>query len=497
MIKSDSYIANYRDSESQNLLPPIHTSHKRNPLKAPTLTQIDGLKIISWNIQSKNSITFGNKFEDNDFCKIIRDHDIVCLQETRSNVELKEFVAYNSIRQNKQRSGGGVSILVRKNIARNVTPLYCKNLSDILAIKISKNLIDRPFDLFIICCYLTPIGSKFRKSLDADIWDTVNDFVNTLSSKGKIFMCGDLNARTGGLSDLLVPNKPVLCDPLSHSLPLELNIESNDSDNLIAAIPPRNSKDTAINSDGRALLDLCTSNNIHILNGRTVGDLFGSQTLHNVRGSSCIDYFLAPTDCRQLVRSMNVLGFTEFSDHCPISLTLTIPSPDVRPCLTPCEKVNPETVSKKFLVNKISSINFSHRLRSPEFQQKFRTFIDSVNQGQENQFKSANDANESFTDILIDCANKSLKTVDTARGKSKKHKQKWHDDSCKLSQKLLRKSVKKLNKAKRNEKLEEPTILHELVQQLYSNKKLTGAKCPVQKGSSKGNLTRTSKMAKS
>ena len=208
LLEFDSYIANCRDSESPRLLSQIiDTTHK--PLKAPTFTKIDSLKIISWNIQSKNSATFGNKFEVDRFCNTIKEHDIACLQEIRSNVELKDFVAYNSIRKNNQRSGGGVSILVRKSISRHVTPIYCKNLSDIMAIKISKNLIDRPFDMFIICCYLAPVASKFRKNLDSDMWDTLNDFVNTISSKGKTFMCGDFNARTGDLGDLLVPSKPV------------------------------------------------------------------------------------------------------------------------------------------------------------------------------------------------------------------------------------------------------------------------------------------------
>jgi exonuclease III len=99
---------------------------------------------MSWNIQSKNSTTLGNKFAIERFEKIVRNHDIVCLQETRSNVELKDYVVFNSIRKNSQRSGGGVSVLVRKKFSRNVTPFYCKNLSDVMAIKISHKMIDRP-----------------------------------------------------------------------------------------------------------------------------------------------------------------------------------------------------------------------------------------------------------------------------------------------------------------------------------------------------------------
>ena len=465
---SDFITANCRDSESKfSLNLPTHSPNQ--PLETPTHT-IDGLKFMSWNIQSKNSTTLGNKFAIERFEKIVRNHDIICLQETRSNVELKDYVVFNSIRKNSQRSGGGVSVLVRKEFSRNVTPFYCKNLSDVMAIKISHKMIDRPWDLILVCCYLAPIASKYRKALDTNIWDTVNDFVNTLSSKGKIFLCGDLNARSGNLSDLLIPSKPILSNPLSHSLPPELNIESYDHEDMVSTIPPRNNQDTVINSDGRALLDLCTSNNIHILNGRTIGDLFGSHTLHNIRGSTCIDYFLAPTDCRSLIKSLKVLDFTEFSDHCPLSLNLSLrPTDSGSPPLKSCNTRTPEALPNKFIINKNSVANFSKKLCSLEFQQRFSDF--EVSLSQEIQSTSVEYANDAFSEILVDCANQSLKTINPDSCKNRKHKQKWHDNCCKQQKNLFRKSVNNLNKFKKNIDPKDPRVLKDLVRNLYSHKK--------------------------
>ena len=141
--------------------------------------------------------------------------------------------------------------------------------------------------------------------------------------KGDVFVCGDFNARSGTTSDLICPSKTIAGNYLSQSLPPELNLETSDISNCIANIPPRNNQDDVINTDGRELLDFSCSHNLHILNGRTIGDLFGSKTLHNVRGSSCIDYILAPTQLRRHISSFKVLDFTEFSDHCPLSLSLT------------------------------------------------------------------------------------------------------------------------------------------------------------------------------
>ncbi len=326
-----------------------------------------------------------------------------------------------------------------------------------------------------MCCYLAPINSNFRKQLETDAWDSINDFLCTIASKGKLFLCGDLNARTGNLSDLLDPSKLVLSNQLSHSLPPELNIESHDTSNYISTIPPRNNQDTTINSDGRALIDTCISTNLHILNGRTVGDLFGSRTLHNVRGSSCIDYVLAPTDSRLLVKSFKVLNFTEFSDHCPLSITLSLPSLNPDSAITNKTSTNyADTVPQKFIINKDASENYSKCLGSSEFLGKFDDFVRAVECGE--YANAPHDANNNFTNILTDCAERVLKKSNPIlnsnnRGEPKQ-KQKWFDKNCKLTQKAFRKSVHKFNAAKAKKSSIDPQTMNDLIKKLYDNKKI-------------------------
>jgi len=64
----------------------------------------------------------------------------------------------------------------------------------------------------------------------------------------------------------------------------------------------RNSQDKTCCSRGRELLDLCTSCNIHILNGRTIGDLSGNLTSFQFDGNSVVDYCLVSD---QFLHSVN------------------------------------------------------------------------------------------------------------------------------------------------------------------------------------------------
>ena len=53
---------------------------------------------------------------------------------------------------------------------------------------------------------------------------------------------------------------------------------------------PRISCDKTTNQYGKWLIDLCSDNQMYIVNGHTLGDLAGKFTCHTPRGSSVIDY---------------------------------------------------------------------------------------------------------------------------------------------------------------------------------------------------------------
>ena len=48
-----------------------------------------------------------------------------------------------------------------------------------------------------------------------------------------------------------------------------------------------------MNHQGQALLDLCIGANLRIMNGRCLGDFFGSYTCYTPGGFSVVDYLVA------------------------------------------------------------------------------------------------------------------------------------------------------------------------------------------------------------
>ena len=67
------------------------------------------------------------------------------------------------------------------------------------------------------------------------------------------------------------------------------------------------------------------NNELHILNGRTLGDIYGEYTCIQSGGASVVDYFIISPDCDEYVCHMSVQAFTCFSDHKPVLLTLNFP----------------------------------------------------------------------------------------------------------------------------------------------------------------------------
>lgn len=65
------------------------------------------LKIISWNLQSRNLKYEGNKFLLPEFTNIFLGIDIVCLQETKHLIKFENFRCFNSLRP-----GGGKRVVV-------------------------------------------------------------------------------------------------------------------------------------------------------------------------------------------------------------------------------------------------------------------------------------------------------------------------------------------------------------------------------------------------
>ena len=98
--------------------------------------------------------------------------------------------------------------------------------------------------------------------------------VEEYATRGKVILCGDLNARTGNCNDVI---------PYDSDLPIRSFFRY-----IVDSAIPRTSKYTTVNAQGRYLLDLCISSRRIIVNGRLDGDRHGNYTCYTPRRCSVL-----------------------------------------------------------------------------------------------------------------------------------------------------------------------------------------------------------------
>ena len=157
----------------------------------------------------------------------------------------------------------------------------------------------------------------------------------------------------------------------------------------------RNSEDKNTNARGKDLLDVCKLNDFLIMNGRKVGDLFGSCTSHQWNGSSVVDYFLAPNTFSQKILNFSVDKFVPWiSDHCPIHTTISLNQLKTMQKTPPIELTK---VAPRFMWDKNSKERYVASLQSKKITKRFHTLVNS------DEIKPTEIATE-ITDILVNNA---------------------------------------------------------------------------------------------
>ena len=381
---------------------------------------------MSWNIQSRDT-TEGNKLEDPDFINRLKDSDIICFQETRKPPKLCNYKAFSSTRPGQ--SSGGVSILYKTGISGGVTH-YKSNISvDFVTIKLNKNFFHTKNDIYIVCFYIPPSNSSYRKRQEKNPWELLNDHTMALSTKGSVILCGDTNARTSTKPDFITTSgNDVLNIPID----------------IISDPPrPRNNIDTKHNSDGNDLIDLAIANNLYILNGRTLGDIFGKKTCFNYKGSSTIDYILASRNLESNVKTLTVEDCNVYSDHRPLLLTLDLRHFYSFSHTTYCF----ENFPRRYKWDSECTESFKNALNDTACKDKFDFILqDQFPQNGEGSLACTN----LFTEALISASEQSLNKTNTRKFKNKK---KWYTAECALAKRELNRSARKMSN-----NLDEPNI---------------------------------------
>ena len=274
------------------------------------------MKLLSWNIRGiyeKEDGIRTNKMKTKQVETLLQKADIVFLQETHLEINDTSDVflsGYNVVhycrqkRKNAPRASGGISIFVKEQYRQKIKFLS-QNNHERAWLHIPKENVDKQEkDIYIGSAYIPPEFSSFGKDNTMRIWENFENDVDRFSEKGNVIICGDFNARSGTLSDLIVVD-----EIFQH---YDLDNSPNE----------RYSMDKKIDKSGRRLIEVCTENNLHILNGRTLGDLQGRYTSFQHQGCSVVDYFICSQSVLKNIMYMRVKNLTIHSDHCPLEVDI-------------------------------------------------------------------------------------------------------------------------------------------------------------------------------
>ena len=124
------------------------------------MNNIQTMKIVSWNIQSTNTLT-GSKFEDRDFTNIFESSPIVCLQEIRQPLKYSGYRCFNNTRKDKK--FGGVCTMIRNELIKGVHRVST-SISDTVVCKLNHTFFKTKSDIFIVNAYVKPANTSSKTS---------------------------------------------------------------------------------------------------------------------------------------------------------------------------------------------------------------------------------------------------------------------------------------------------------------------------------------------
>lgn len=278
---------------------------------------VPSLKFLSWNIHGIRDKVEGSKLNNQSVCSLFNKHDFICLQETKEAITLSNYLCFNSNRTDSR--SGGVCIAIRKELAKGVTKVSKATSQDFIIVKLKSNFFNLDRDVNLLCVYDSPSCSSYKKrkiATQEDYTSTLDDLYECISSipeSDDIILVGDMNARTSLLDDGL-PHDDLILSP---------NIMCTSS-NYSGTISERNNMDNIINPRGKPFIEFIQATGLRILNGRTIGDIFGQPTCFQPNGSSTIDYVCSSPRLLNKFRYLKVGSHTEASDHRSLSFAIDL-----------------------------------------------------------------------------------------------------------------------------------------------------------------------------
>jgi len=280
--------------------------------------KFSSIKMGFWNVGGLITKQ-NNKIEDPLFFKQIEKFDLLFLAETHLgySCNISKIGSFNCtlicrpLTKSNNRYFGGLAILCKPTIKPYVKILK-NSTPDLQWVKLEKSFFGFDKDLYLCLIYNPHEVSSYSKGLDHDILGNVERDIIFDQKYGNILLCGDFNARVASEMDFIVQDSNFYT-PLYQSYVIDKQFLE------------RKSRDEKLDSRGRDLLDLCISNQIRILNGRFLGDTFGSYTCYTPNGASTVDYVLVSKDILNQILHFRVCNFIPtLSDcHCLLEWSLS------------------------------------------------------------------------------------------------------------------------------------------------------------------------------
>ncbi len=391
---------------------------------------IPGLSCIAWNVNG-----LGDKLGYQHILKCLLQFDIIFLTETWLDADSKsdpdlDISGYetnnyprSSIHKKAYRASGGLMLYVKKSISKYVTVV--KNVCDhFIVISINESHVKT----FVIFCYILPSDTPYLcKSCDGNYIETLVDLYINYSAEGHVYICGDMNGRTGHAPDM--PRNyfvnDLFCDLDEPSL---RNVQMYDS-----TLPKRYSEDTTVNTQGRALLDLCKESDLRIVNGRHSRDKgIGQYTFIRGNSKSVIDYLISQANNFDNILYFSVGVKPLESDHCPIVFKLKCAFPKEPP---PSKDI-PSEPYRKFIWSPELIGVFHDRLSDDVGLEYTAQYFDSIESLQPPHIVA-----QTFSQLIENTAERSLRKTKppktNGRSKSSFPCNNWFDSECKKAKRKL------------------------------------------------------------
>ena len=412
------------------------------------------LKFCSWNIHGYMSRQVGIKLRDPDFLKIISEVDFIGFGETHVHDEILEHlnvigfkrIGYKNRKKNpkSRTASGGIAIFVKEDIAYLFSHVKTENEDTIWA-KIKKEHTGIGKDIFIGTCYLSPEKGTKNSNVCSKLIDDILNFQEI----GHIIINGDLNAKTGNLTDTIPPDKQddIFC--------------ISDIDLPHA----RNSQDKSVNSRGNELLEICKSFDLYIANGRKVGDPFGNYTCFQWNGNSVVDYLVTSASIFENITTLRVGDYLPWlSDHCPLLFTL-----EIHKSIDTLSEKPPEPIinaPKQYTWQTGDTEMFLEALNSPEIDDKLSEILNL-------DHSNPNHIVDPLTEVLLKTANKAGVKTKTYLKNKFSNDPPWFDKTCTKMKNEIKTMGKRVRKNPLNQtlKIELLKLKRHLKKTVQKNKK--------------------------